>query len=172
MSGVEEDTWIYLKSTTPPLLDSALVKNGRFEFQGQLHDKVLYTMIGFKGPFYTADGAFKEYRLSDATVLWLENSQIILEGERGKLHEAKVTGSETQQDFMQLLSLPPGGLEKIMSFIQQSPSSSFLSVFLLDKHKEAFGREETAKLFSLLSETRRETMYGRRISEYLQPNKE
>lgn len=89
VKGVADGTWIYLKnnegSGLTPLLDSALVKKERFEFRGQLKDKVLQTMVGFKEPFYDADGTFKGYKLSDAAMLWLENSDVRLEGEKGSL---------------------------------------------------------------------------------------
>lgn len=169
VKGVADGTWVYLKnnegSSRTPLLDSALIKKERFEFRGQLKDKVLQTMIGFKEPFYDADGTFKNYKLSDAAMLWLENSAVMLEGEKGSLYKAKITGSATQQDFERVLT--SSGDDQLLNFIRQNPNTSYLSIYLLNLNKEKFGKEVAAELFSLMTEDKRETNYGREIAAYL-----
>lgn len=176
LKGVKDGTWIYLKNqdkfNNTLLLDSVRVREGRFEFRGQLKDKVLMTMIGLKGPIYKNDGVtVKKYELNDADILWLENSEIIFEGEKGKLFQAKVTGSVTQQDFERMNSVRAWGDEKIMEFIRQNPNS-FYSAFCLNVGKEDWGKEITAELYNDLAEGSKATLYGRQIANYLGLNKQ
>ncbi|MFD2515985.1 DUF4369 domain-containing protein [Pontibacter locisalis] len=169
VKGATDGSWIYLKhngeSSLTPLLDSALVKKERFEFRGQLKNKVLQTIIGFKEPFYDADGAFKGYKLSDAAILWLENSDVRLEGEKGSLFKAKITGSATQQDFERVLT--SSGDDKLLGFIRQNPNSSYLGIYLLNLNKEKFGKEVAAELFSLMTADKRDSYYGREVAAYI-----
>lgn len=172
VKGIADGTWIYLESMNSSnrksLLDSALVKEERFEFRGQLNDKVLQTMVGLKELFYAADGTFKGYWLTDAAMLWLENSNIIIEGEKGKLFQARITGSGSQQDFERMMSPAGQGEDDThLSFIRQSPNSSYLSIYLLNLNKDRFGKEVTAELFNLMAEDKRESHYGREVSAYL-----
>ncbi|PRY04936.1 uncharacterized protein DUF4369 [Pontibacter ummariensis] len=169
VKGVENGTWIYLTSMDrfdqTPLLDSARVKKERFEFRGQLRNKVLQAMLGLKGPVYKSDGVtVKEHRLTDAAMLWLENNDFFVEGEKGRLFQATINGPATQQDFQLLMR---GNVEKA-EFIRQHPNTSYLSVFLLNAEKEQYGKEVTAALYKLLSEDRKETLYGRQVATYLE----
>lgn len=166
VTGVEDGTWIYLRNADRfsnfPLSDSVQVKKERFEFRGRLDDKVLFTILGFKGPVYAADGkTVREIRLTDATMLWLENSEIIIQAEKGKMPHARIEGSLTQQDFRLQGSTPT------TAFIRNSPNTSYYGVFALNSYKESWGKEVTAELYQLLSEEKKNTIYGRQIADYL-----
>jgi len=66
-------------------IDSTKIINGKFSFSGSISGVVLHTVI------HTRD--FSDYKF-----FWLENNALIFKAEKGKFHNAAITGSKAQID--------------------------------------------------------------------------
>jgi peroxiredoxin len=163
LSGFTEGTLLYLDDVTTSShvpIDSTIVIDNHFHFSGSLQENVLNVLIR------TSD--FSNYKF-----LWLENSTIIFNAEKGKFRDAKVTGSKTQNEADQLSSaVQTSGNEKETSiaFIRSHPNS-IVSANILSIYAPGWGKDTAATLYHTLSDKMKNTSYEKDILEFITLNK-
>jgi len=88
VQGFTDGTVLYLDDASGAdmkAIDSTKISNGKFSFSGSISGVVLHTVI------HTGD--FSDYKF-----FWLENNALIFKAEKGKFHNAAITGSKAQID--------------------------------------------------------------------------
>lgn len=163
IAGAEDGTWIYLvnkdRFNRAPLSDSTQLQKGKFAFTGTVPHDAMLAMVGIKGPVYTADGqTVQEHRLTDATVVWLENKPIKLEGTKGELHKARVSSVQSYA----IVSMAAGNPAFIREHAQE-----YFSAYLLNVYKESWGREQVSELYGLLGDKAKGSLYGQQVAAFL-----
>lgn len=110
VNGFADSTWLFLQGDAGRIKDSAMVMQGQFTMTGKIPDSLK-----------TAHFVLTTKNHSDYKFLWLENSDIKFNAEKGNFRNAVVTGSETQVDadtyskIMTALDLESDSLNKIGS---------------------------------------------------------
>jgi peroxiredoxin len=134
--GIADSTWILIEradnTSVHEPIDSAMVINEKFELTGTIEEPALLTVLRTKN--------FSDYRF-----LWLENKQLIFNGEKGKFKEAKVSGSETELKNMELEArIAPirNSLDSLQAVIQNTNMAEADSAGLIRQMQEL---EERAK---------------------------
>lgn len=191
-TGVEDGTWLYLKTSSPQtLLDSTKVKNSKFTLVGRTNEKVSQMLIHTK-------------KFDNYLFFWAEkNTHLALKN--GEFKKAIITGSKTQAeaDLRKKLTAPNQQLqdsltglitkekdatvnkllkEKLidarnaekeldMQGIKANPNS-LISAYILSVYTSNWGKEKTAELFESLSPEMKNTSYGKTIKDFLMLNKE
>jgi len=85
VTGFADSTWLYFDVNKHS--DSTMIINGKFSFAGSLGDSIKVD----RGFLRTKDR-------SDYKFLWMENSEITMNAEKGNFRYAKITGSKTQSE--------------------------------------------------------------------------
>ena len=190
--GVEEGTWIYLKTASPQNnLDSTQVKNGKFTLIGKANEKVSRLFI------HTPK--FKNY-----VFFWAEENTH-LELKEGEFKKAIITGSRTanedrereqikkpnrklQDSLSQLLESAKDEISKRelreklnlaraeekkldIAYIKNNPNS-LISVDLLSIYSSTWGKEQTNALYQSLSPEMKGTSYGQNVKDFISLNQE
>jgi thiol-disulfide isomerase/thioredoxin/NACalpha-BTF3-like transcription factor len=93
VTGFADSTKIYLQDATPGekqhIVDSTQIINGKFTLKGKVNSKTINVMLTTKNN-------------EDYTFLWIENAEMTFTAAKGKLHDAVITGSETQEEEQKL----------------------------------------------------------------------
>jgi peroxiredoxin len=161
--GFADSTWIYLDDITtssPVPIDSTLLINNHFRFDGVIKEKTIHAAIRTKN--------FSNYKF-----FWLENAVIEFSAEKGKFRNAGIVGSNTQekqQELDSLVAVKGNEKEQDMVFISSNPSS-IVSAYILSIYCSTWGRDTTAMLYGKLSKDNQATYYGRNVSDYITLNK-
>jgi len=158
-----DNTVLYLDYIDEKRVDSTLVKNENFTFDGELNVKVVRAIL-----------RTKDY--SDYKFIWLENSVISFKGEKGKFRKATIEGSTTQKLADELnTAIEKAGEEKEkqvnISFIESHPNS-IISGHLLSVYGTTWGKQTTENLFNNLSTEIKNTSYGKSVQEFISLNKD
>jgi peroxiredoxin len=96
ISGLDDGTWLFLANNSKSYLDSTRISNSKFRFQGNIGDSVASVIL-----YLSVEG------YPGAKIIWAENSLMEIYTDIGKLEEARITGSRTQDDefaFHQILN--------------------------------------------------------------------
>lgn len=96
ISGLDDGTWLFLANNSKSYLDSTRISNSKFTFQGHIGDSVASVVL-----YLSVEG------YPGAKIIWAENSLMDMHTDIGKLEEARITGSKTQDDefaFLQILN--------------------------------------------------------------------
>ena len=163
LTGFADSTKIYLEDITtnsPARMDSNLVINNHFLFTGFLNQPVTHVLI------QTATG-------EDYKFFWLENTTISFNAQKGKMREANILGSKTQEEEKQLDSLiKTSGNEKqsTIDFIKKHPAS-IVSANVLNVYATTWGKDTVTMLYKNLSPALKTSQYGNSISDYIKLNK-
>jgi peroxiredoxin len=158
-----DSTLLYLdeiSGTTTRRLDSTYIVRNEFRFSGSLPEDAVQVML-------------RVANTTDFKFFWLENSTIRFVAEKGNLAGAKITGSQTQDEYNQLdAAIKRGGEEREQDslFIVNHPNSA-LSATLLWINCLAWGKATTTRLYIGLPEKLRYSANGREILEFIRFNK-
>lgn len=159
--GIEDGTMIYLDEDHE-ILDSTEILNNSFVFKTDLTKSPKQVILRTKD--------FSQYRF-----LWLEDSTMTFDATNSDFRNARVTGSY-EEDLSQELhkktdSLPRDKqLEKDMEFVKNHPNSVHGS-YILSVYASTWGKEKTTELFENLSKENKNNQYGKKISRYIELNK-
>lgn len=163
-SSIPDGEIIYLKVDNKPV-DSVTVKDQVFVFRTELP---YFPISAFIHPKDLRN--YSEYRS-----LWLEENAMGLDAVDTTLNAAIVTGSVTEEENVRLKEETNGlshkeTVEAHKKFIRENPNS-IISAHMLAVYSTTFGRDTTEHLFGRFSENNSASVYGQRISRYLELNK-
>ena len=161
--GFENGTLLYLEDTgTEALIDSAVVENNSFHFNTKLPKSPLQVVLRTKN--------FSHYRF-----LWLENNPMTFDATDSDFRNALVTGS-VEENLSYNLSMETDTLprderiRKEQQFVEQHPNSIH-SAYVLSVYSTTWGKEKTKELYDNLSPDNKQTVYGKKITNYIRLNK-
>ncbi|RKS42784.1 peroxiredoxin [Gillisia mitskevichiae] len=156
---LENQSTLYLHDlVNNKTLDSAIVKNGQFQFDKELPNYPFWAIIHTKDRSINKD-------------IWIEDKTMTLDATNTVFSKAKITGSESNKlitelyenvDFTKRKELK----EKEKEFIEQHPES-IISAFLLSGNLSTWGLSETKRLFQSFPETNKISHFGEKISIYV-----
>lgn len=195
ISGFADGTKLYLEDVTSgmgQMMDSTEVKNGQFQFKGQLPEGVRKVWVRTKD-------------FSDYKSFWLENAVIQFQAQKGKFRQAEIKGSATHStesqfyasltpynkkvDSLQILrqkdtskvqrallkqqisQLEEQKKQQVVAFIQNNPNS-ILSIYEMNTWATTWGRELSTKLYDKLSPAIKKTPYGQNVGAYIALNQD
>jgi len=187
--NIADNSIVYLNIDNK-IVDSAVVKNEKFEFQGSVD-----------GP---TNAVLMVKNTNDYKFIWLENNEIDFIGKKGDFRNSTIEGSMVQKDSDRLSEeLAPidkkrDSLDVLLSqldedgdeenaeivfaqykktttqselinqaFVRDNPSSP-VSLYVLNAYKTTWGKDVTKDLFGLLDEENRNSLKGRSISRYIE----
>lgn len=164
-NGLVDKTVLYLEFSdeNKKVTDSAMIQNQKFLFKGQIASRSVNALIRTSN--------FDNYKF-----FWLENSNIIFEGEKGKFREARIKGSATQIEQDKLYEKLKKASEKEQikieqEFVLENPNS-IISGHILNVYSSTWGKQTTQKLYDNFTSDLKNTSYGQSISKFLSLNKD
>jgi peroxiredoxin len=163
-NGIANGTILYLVSNlTNEVIDSAVVENNYFRLQTKLTPTPILTTLHTKN--------FSHYR-----VLWLENSPMTFDATKMDFKHAIVKGSISENLYQplskQVDTLHGKERQKLeLEFIKLNPSS-IVSAYILSVYTKSWGKGKTTELFDSFSEENKNSVYGKRVAEYIRLSKE
>jgi peroxiredoxin len=165
IKGLSDKTTLYLEYTEDDkkLLDSTSLINGSFAFKGKLGANAVYGIIR------TAN--YTNYKF-----LWLENTAMTFQAEKGNFRNAVITGSKNQiqQDKLnELIKKAPENkqIEIEQNFVRENPGS-MISGHILNTYSSTWGKEVTSALYANFSQELKNSTYGRSIASFIALNKD
>lgn len=163
IQGFSSGTKIYLNDLSDgsyKKIDSSLIVNKKFTFNGELKTKFLKSSIS------TGD-------YSDRVTLWLEKGLTTFSAKKGKFNEAEIKGSKIQEKFTELTKLRDT-LEKIdqvdYAFIIKNPKS-VIAAHTLGSYCNLWGKDTVSALYNSFSKEVKQTSFGKKISTFLSLNR-
>ncbi len=187
VKNMPDSTKVVMYLNTETILDTAMVMNEEFQFQGHVErpTKVVLRIESTR----------------DTKTFWLENNTITISGEKGNMRHSNVAGSQTQKEA-DILKQRKDSIYKEMeelgkmvtdnnrdslfvvyekmideevkinqSFIKDYPNSYESLTVLHQSTMKKLGAKETHKLFSKLSKALQLTKEGKSISRFIDLNK-
>lgn len=163
ISGFEDSFYIKLwdfSTGQNVFMDSAKVVNGKFAFKGSINNDKDYQRVGIM----TSD-------FENRKIFWLERGLIHFNAEKGKFHDAIITGSPMQDEYNQLSFLErqtPKKEQAIVDidYIKNHPNSlisgNILSIFCI-----TWGKDTSKLLYDGLSERVKKSEFGEKVFQYL-----
>ena len=165
VKGLSDKTMMYLEYSEDDkkLLDSTSLINGSFAFKGKLGANAVYGIIR------TAN--YTNYKF-----LWLENTAMTFQAEKGNFRNAVITGSKNQiqQDKLnELIKKAPENkqIEIEQNFVRENPGS-MISGHILNTYSSTWGKEVTSALYANFSQELKNSTYGRSIASFIALNKD
>jgi peroxiredoxin len=163
-NGIENGTVLYLASNlTNVVLDSAVVKNNHFNFQTKLAQVPLQTTLRTKN--------YLQYRF-----LWLENSPMTFDATTTDFKHAIVKGSDTeclsQSLNTEVDTLHGNERQKLEMEFTKNNTSSIVSAYILSVYTTTWGKGKSQELFDKFSVENKNSVYGKKIANYIRLNKE
>lgn len=179
--NMPDSTSVILYQDMDTILDSTIVLNEQFQFTGTIErpQRVMLKIISTR----------------DSRMFWLENKEIDIVGEKGKMRNSTVSGSHTQEEAELLLTRKNALYHKMDSitqlvtdsnrdslfviydqmiveevninqqFIQDFPDS-YESLVILNNSKERLGAEVSSQLLSLMNPEFQTTEEGKAITRF------
>ena len=161
--GFSDSTLLYLDNITDGSfkhIDSTFIINEKFTFKGVLKEKIVKTSIR------TPDFENRCY-------VWLENTTIHFNGEKGKFKDAIIKGSKSQDDQYRLNALTNNVADTKAieyEFAKNNPNT-IISAYLVSVYCSTWGKEKVKKLYNNFSSDLKHTYYGKHIADFLTFNK-
>lgn len=162
VSGFPDSTYIKLydfSTGSNVFMDSAQIINRNFTFKGPTNKDKDYQKVGI----ITSD--FKNIK-----TFWLEKYVIHFNAEKGKFHDAIITGSPMQDEANQLTYLeqknPKNEKSIDIDYIKSHPNS-LISSYVLKVYCTSWGKDTSKLLYDELSERVKESEFGKSVHEYL-----
>lgn len=171
--------------------DLAKIKNGRFEFKGEISEPERILIQFGRTVLYKQ--------------VWIEEGTVFIKANKKDISAAIITGSKTQKEedllnerlsplenkldsiensvnpksSKEKLELAQKEYEKVeaqeklifQDFIKEYPES-YVSAGLINTYKTTWGKDETQNLFNFLAENLQNSEAGKRIAQYLQKSKD
>jgi peroxiredoxin len=163
VQGFSNGTKIYLNDLSDgsyKKIDSSIIANEKFSFNGQLKTKFLKSSIS------TGD-------YSDRVTLWLEKGLTTFSANKGKFNTAYIKGSKIQENFAELTKLRDT-LEKMdqvdYSFIKKNPTS-VIAAYTLSYYCKLWGKDTISALYNSFSKEVKQTSFGKKIFTFLSLNR-
>jgi len=166
-SGIPDGTMLYLTETiSNQIVDSMQVSANQFQIKGSLEVSPANIYL------HTED--FSEY-----VSLWVESGHMTFDATDTDFNSAVITGSKTQteaKDFLQAIaSIDADDTEETeklaMEFVRAYPANR-LSASMLAGYAPEWGKAKVEELFIPFSQANKESVYGKRISQYIALNKD
>ncbi|MDE3056720.1 MAG: AhpC/TSA family protein [Bacteroidota bacterium] len=137
IKNLEDSSWVYLNMDNK-ITDSSMAIGGKFVLRGKVKEPtecVLYLS-----------------NVRDSKFIWIENKLIKIEAEKGKLREAKVSGSSTQaeEDTFRSSIMPLRKQEDNLRLLQRDADKNRVSE--LNKELEKLEQQEKAATISFIKE--------------------
>jgi thiol-disulfide isomerase/thioredoxin len=161
--GFSDSTVIYLYKNhvhQADLIDSTLIINNAFQFDGSLNEPVINAIIQTR---HIAN--FNTYKY-----FWLENSTITFTAQKENFINAVITGSKTQDEQNQFDSVVEinghTDKEKCISYILSHPNS-IISTYYLDIFEATWGKDTSANLYHHLSKQMQNTSFGKDVFGFI-----
>ena len=158
--GFENGTKLYLNDLTDGSysnqIDSTIINNNNFTFNGKLKSKYLKTAIS------TTDF---EHRVS----FWLENGLTKFSSKKGDFRKAQINGTKTQDkqnEFIKLLGSTENTAPIEYSFIKNNPSS-IISAASLISYCKVWGKDTVKYLYNHFTKEIKDTYYGQIVKDYV-----
>ncbi|WP_340066163.1 AhpC/TSA family protein [Ascidiimonas aurantiaca] len=158
--GIEDGTMLYLyNSLTKENMDSAGIHNNIFTFNTVLPESPLRVILKTKD--------YSHYRF-----LWLENRPMTFDAGATNFREAQVTGSLSEELSQSLKgetdTLPEEEVaKKEIKFVRTHPNS-IVSANILSVYATTWGKEKTLELFAQFSTENKNSVYGKKIENYIE----
>jgi peroxiredoxin len=163
VSGFADNTKLYLdyiSRSGDAKTDSTFIIKNKFHFSGTLDGDVEEVVINTE-------------RYTDYKFLWIENSPVTFNAEKGKFHDAVIKGSKTQEEDDELaLAVKKSGNEKEedIKFIKSHPNS-MISVNVISVYATSWGKDTAKMMYDVLSEKLKNTSKGKNIFDFISVNK-
>lgn len=190
VSGIENDTWIYL-FRDGKAIDSTQISENIFELEGRIGQPTGFVLF--------------IKNTQDYSQIWLESGNINFKAQNGAFRDAEIKGSKTQneQDILNALIKDYSNRRDSLTTILRNPKSnknlkksareglqiiydnhlileqgfiknnpqSFVSASLIDFYSTTFGKTKTEELYNILDDSIKTSSYGKSINRYLTLNK-
>lgn len=163
-NGIDNGTVLYLgNNSSKELIDSVSVQNNSFIFNTKLRKAPLRVVLRTKD--------YSHYRF-----LWLENKPMTFDQTQTDFRNAVVMGSQpeslSQSLYQKIDTLPRvERLKEEMEFVKNNPNS-IVSADILSVYSTTWGKVKTKELFDQFSTDNKNSDYGKKISKYIELNKE
>ncbi len=158
---VADQTKLYLLNiSNKEILDSTSILNNTYRFEGTIEQSPANVLIHSK-----------DFKL--AKLLWLENTNIMIDAATGSFEGGRVTGSKTEMLAQKLFSRTDTiqsesqRKEVTIDFIKNHPGS-VVSASLLSGYASKWGKKITSELYDLMPEEIKKSTYGQHILNYLE----
>lgn len=162
-TGFPDSTLLYLDNVTDGSfkhIDSTFIINEKFTFKGSLKEKSVRTSIRTKD-------------FENRCYVWLENSIIHFNGEKGKFKDASIIGSKSQDDQYKLNALTKNAKDTKQieyQFAKNNPNT-IVSANLVSVYCSTWGIDKVKILYNSFSNEVKNTYYGKNILEFIRYNK-
>lgn len=162
-TGFSDSTLLYLDNVTDGSfkhIDSTFIINEKFAFKGTLKEKSVRTSIRTKN-------------FENRCYVWLENTTIHFNGEKGKFKDAIIKGSKSQDYQYKLNALTNNAKdtkEIEYQFAKNNPNT-IVSASLVSVYCSTWGKEKLRKLYNSFSNEVKYTYYGKNILDFIKYNK-
>lgn len=163
VQGYSNGTMLYLHDLSDgsyKKIDSTLIANNQFSFNGQLKTKYLKSAIS------TTDFA-------DRTTFWLEKGLTSFIAEKGKFKKAIIKGVKIQEDqnkLNNLLENSENQKETEYSFVRDNPNS-IVSAYVLSVYSSSWNKDTVSALYKSFTKEVKQTAYGKKIFTFLSLNR-
>ena len=161
--SMPDGTMLYLTETlSNQLMDSMSISDNTFEAQGLLADSPTN--------FYLHTKDYAQY-----VSLWIEAGHMMVDASSTNFKHASITGSQTQAEASKFLEAIANieseddteQTERLaMEFIKTHPANR-LSASMLAGYSPEWGNEKVKELFEPFSTANKESVYGKRILQYI-----
>lgn len=162
-TGFSDSTVLYLDNITDGSfrhIDSTFIINEKFTFKGVLKERIVKTSIRTKD--------FK-----NRCYVWLENTTINFNGEKGKFKDAIIKGSKSQDDQYRLNALTNNAkdTEEIEYQFAKNNLNTIISANVVSVYCSTWDKDKVKKLYNSFSDELKNTYYGKNILDFLTFNK-
>lgn len=163
VQGYSNGTILYLHDLSDgsyKKIDSAIITNNMFTFNGQLKTKYLKSAIS------TTDFA-------DRVTFWVEKGLTSFIAEKGKFKKAVIKGLNIQEDqnrLNELLQSSKNQKETEYSFVKSNPKS-IVSAYVLSVYCSSWNKDTVSTLFNSFSKELKATNYGKKIFDFITLNR-
>lgn len=163
VQGYSNGTMLYLHDLSDgsyKKIDSTLITNNQFSFNGQLKKRYLKSAIS------TTDFA-------DRTTFWLEKGLTSFMAEKGRFKQAIIKGFKIQEDqnkLNRLLENSENQKETEYSFVKDNPNS-IVSAYVLSVYSSSWNKDTVSTLYKSFSKEVKQTDFGKKIFTFLSLNR-
>jgi peroxiredoxin len=163
VQGFDNGTSIYLNDLSDGSyikIDSSIIVNGKFTFNGQL-----------KTPFLKSSISTIDY--SDRVTLWLEKGITTFSANKGNFNQAAIKGAKIQESFTALNKFR-GSLENTdqvdYDFIKRNPGT-IIAAHTLGSYCNYWSKDTLSALYNSFSKAVQLSSYGKKIFTFLSLNR-
>lgn len=163
VKGFGNSTKLYLNDVTDgsyKKIDSAIIFNNRFSFNGRLVNSYLKASIS------TVDYA-------DRVVLWIEKGLTSFSTNKGSFKKAIILGGAVQKkwsEYMQVLNTTKNEEASTYNFIKNNPTS-IIAAHSLIPYRNIWSKDTVLRLYNSFSKNVQASEYGKKIISFVTLNR-